>query len=552
MTNTEHNYISIFEQGIKAHWTNEALTDWGGRTLHYSELAEWIEKIHIMLQSADVRPGDKVAIYSKNCANWAVAFFGAMTYGAVVVPILHEFKEEQAIRIVRHSDAKVLFTSQTIDLEAEAPEVSVIELTDFSLRHTQTEALATTVQNLTELFAQRYPYGLKPSDISYYQADANSMALINYTSGSTGNSKGVMIPYRALWSNVQFLIDLVGTIIAPGSVLSILPMAHMYGLTFELLSEMPLGMHVYYLNRIPSPTIIFKAMAEVKPTFIVCVPLILEKVVRKMIMPKLDSPRIKALLRLPIISNRIKRSIRNQLHEAFGGQFYEVIVGGAAFSSDVETLLHKIGFKFTVGYGATECAPLITYEDWDKFKPGSCGKAIHRMEVRIDSPDPANVVGEILCRGDNVMLGYYKNEEETRRTLDPDGWYHTGDLGIIDSDGMLYIRGRSKNMLLGPSGQNIYPEEIEDRLNAMPLVAESVVIQNGTRLYGLVYPDPEEVRQQALTPEALAQTMEQVRRELNADLPAYEQLAGIKIMQQEFEKTPKKSIKRYLYFNEEV
>lgn len=550
--NTQHNYISLFEQGIKTYWQREALTDWGGSTLHYYELAEWIEKMHIMLESAGIKPGDKVAIYGKNGSNWAITFLGAMTYGAVIVPILHEFKEEQALNILRHSEAKLLFTSHALNLTAEATEISVIELTDFSVRTTTIESLTSAASDLDTLFRQRYPDGLQPTDISYYQADADSMALINYTSGSTGKSKGVMIPYRALWSNVQFLIDHVGTIISPGSVLSILPMAHMYGLTFELLSEMTIGMHVYFLTRMPSPTIIFKAMAEVKPTFIVCVPLILEKVVRKMIMPKISNLRVRTLLRLPFISQRIKRSIRTQLHQAFGGQFYEVIVGGAAFSSDVETLLHKVGFKYTVGYGATECAPLITYEDWDRFKLGSCGKAIPRMEVRIDSPDPAHVVGEILCRGDNVMLGYYKNEEETRRTLDPDGWYHTGDLGILTPDGTLYIRGRSKNMLLGPSGQNIYPEEIEDRLNAMTLVAESVVIQHDGRLYGLVYPDPEEVRQRSLDTEAIKTELDGMRRTLNAELPAYEQLAGIKVMQQEFEKTPKKSIKRFLYFDEEV
>lgn len=550
--NTQHNYISLFEQGIKTYWQREALTDWGGCTLHYYELAEWIEKMHIMLESAGIKQGDKVAIYGKNGSNWAIAFLGAMTYGAVIVPILHEFKEEQALNIIRHSEAKLLFTSHALNLTAEATEISVIELTDFSVRTTTIESLTSAASDLDTLFSQRYPDGLQPTDISYYQADADSMALINYTSGSTGKSKGVMIPYRALWSNVQFLIDHVGTVISPGSVLSILPMAHMYGLTFELLSEMTIGMHVYFLTRMPSPTIIFKAMAEVKPTFIVCVPLILEKVVRKMIMPKISNLRIRTLLRLPFISQRIKRSIRTQLHQAFGGQFYEVIVGGAAFSSDVETLLHKVGFKYTVGYGATECAPLITYEDWDRFKLGSCGKAIPRMEVRIDSPDPAHVVGEILCRGDNVMLGYYKNEEETRRTLDPDGWYHTGDLGILTPDGTLYIRGRSKNMLLGPSGQNIYPEEIEDRLNAMTLVAESVVIQHDGRLYGLVYPDPEEVRLRSLDTEAIKTELDSMRRTLNAELPAYEQLAGIKVMQQEFEKTPKKSIKRFLYFDEEV
>ena len=553
MANTEHNYISLFEQSIKKNWEKEALTDLGGATMRYCDLAEKIEKIHIMLEAAGIKPGDKVAIFNRNCSNWAVAFFGTMTYGAVVVPILHEFMEEQARNIIRHSDAKLLFTSQDIDLQDDAGEVSVIELNDFTVRKTNIPALAETADNINRIFGEHYPKEFSKDDIHYYQAQSNDLALINYTSGSTGKSKGVMIPYRAIWSNVQLVIDIVGDIIAPeGTVLSILPMAHMYGLVFELLSEMTLGMHVFYLTRIPSPTIIFKAMAEVKPTFIVCVPLILEKVVRKMIMPKLEDRRIKTLLRLPVINQKIKSSIREKLQEAFGGRFYEIIIGGAAFSSDVEMLLLQIGFNYTVGYGATECAPLVCYADWKEFKPGSCGKVIDRMEIRIDSPDPRNIVGEILCRGEHVMLGYYKNEEETRKTLDKDGWYHTGDLGVIDKDGVLYIRGRSKNMLLGPSGQNIYPEEIEDKLNAMQLVAESVVIQKNTKLYGLVYPDQEEIKQQALTPETLADAIEQVRKELNTELPAYEQLAGIKIMSKEFAKTPKKSIKRYLYFDEDI
>lgn len=553
MKNIEHNYITLFEQSIKANWEKEALTDYGGATIRYQDLAVKIEKLHILLESAGVQPGDKVALFNKNCSNWAVAFYGIITYGAVAVPILHEFKDEQARNIVKHSEAKVLFTSQKIELDDAEKKVSVIELDTFSPRTHHNSSLDNAAANINALFGKRFPKEFTKDDIHYFEADANDLAMINYTSGSTGKSKGVMIPFRAIWSNVQYVIDMIGDIISPrGTVLSMLPMAHMYGLTFELLSEMVLGMHVYFLTRVPSPTIILKAMSDVRPTFIVCVPLIIEKMVRKMIMPKLEDRRIKTLLRLPVISKKVRDSICKRMKEAFGGRYYEVIIGGAAFSHDVEMLLHKIGFNYTVGYGATECAPLVCYADWKEFKPGSCGKAIARMEVRIDSPDPENTVGEILCRGDNVLLGYFNNEEETRKTIDTDGWYHTGDLGVMDKDGFLYIRGRSKNMLLGPSGQNIYPEEIEDKLNAMQIIAESVVIQKDARLYGLVYPDPDEVKNAGLTPETLAETIEQVRRELNADLPAYEQLAGIKIMKEEFEKTPKKSIKRYLYFDETV
>ena len=553
MKNIEHNYISLVEQSIKSNWEKPALTDYGGATLRYQDVAEQIEKLHILLESAGVRQGDKVALFNKNCSNWAVAFFSIITYGAVAVPILHEFREEQARNIVKHSEAKVLFTSQKIDLEDAEHKVSIIEMDTFAPRTTHLKELNEAAENINALFGQRYPKQFTKDNIHYYEADANELALINYTSGSTGKSKGVMIPYRALWSNVQFVIDEIGDIIAPdGTVLSILPMAHMYGMAFEMLSEIALGMHIYYLTRVPSPTIIFKAMADVKPTFFVSVPLIIEKVMRKMIMPKLEKKSVKALLHLPVISKKIKDAIRDRLQDAFGGRFYEVIIGGAAFSSDVEMLLHQIGFNYTVGYGATECAPLICYADWKEFKPGSCGQAVPRMEVKIDSPAPANVVGEILCKGDNVMLGYYKNEEETKKTLDSDGWYHTGDLGVMDKDGFVYIRGRSKNMLLGPSGQNIYPEEIEDRLNAMQIIAESVVIQKDTKLYGLVYPDQDEIKAIEAEGQNLQDTMETVRRELNADLPAYEQLAGIKIMDKEFEKTPKKSIKRYLYFEEEV
>ena len=553
----DKSLVSLFEASVRKNWFKNAVSDYHGDTLRYSDLALRIEFIHVVFEAAGLKKGDRVAICSRNCSNWAVAFWATLTYGAVAVPILHEFKSEQVKNIVNHSEAKVFFVGDIVWKglkEEEVPDVvGIVNLMDFSLYTSRRPELDYAFEHMNELFAKKYPKHFRSDCISYYKQDGDALAIINYTSGSTGKSKGVMIPYRALWSNVQFVIDEIGDIIAPeGTVVSILPMAHMYGLAFEMISELCLGMHVYYLTKVPSPSIIFKAFAEIKPTFIVSVPLIIEKVMRKMVMSKMEDFKIKMLLKLPVISQKIKDSINEKLKEAFGGRYYEIIVGGAAFNSDVENLMYSIGFNYTVGYGTTETAPLITYADWKEFKPGSCGKAVARMEVKINSNDPEREVGEILCRGDNVMLGYYKNEEETAKTLDKDGWYHTGDLGIIDKDGFLYIRGRSKNMLLGPSGQNIYPEEIEDKLNAMPLVAESVVIQKGVKLYGLIYPDADEAQKQGIATGDIPQLLEQTRKEVNAELPAYEQITAIKIMDREFEKTPKKSIKRFLYFDEEV
>ena len=552
MKNLEQNYISILEQSIKNNWEKSALTDYKGISLRYKDLAVQIEKIHILLEEAGIQRGDKIALCNKNCSNWAVAFLNIITYGAVVVPILPDFTEEQMLNILKHSESKLFFTN--IHLKSkEKTDFIIIELDTFTPRTKTNKELVEATEKLNLLFGQKYPKDFTPKDVNYYQPDANDLALINYTSGSTGNSKGVMLPYKSLWSNVVFVEEHIGRKCRKDAVLlSILPMAHMYGLAIEFLAQITYGTHIYFLTKIPSPTVIFTAMAEIKPTLIISVPLILEKAVRKMIMPELDNIRIKTLLRLPVISKKIRDSIREKLQNAFGGRFYEVIIGGASLSSDVETLLHQIGFNYTVGYGTTECAPLISYADWKEAKIGSCGKAVDRMEVKIDSPDPHHVVGEILCKGDNLMIGYYKNEEETKRAIDSEGWYHTGDLGIIDNDGFLFIRGRCKNMILGPSGQNIYPEEIEDKLNAMQLVSESVVIQKDSKLYGLVYLDPDEVKLLEQNNGSLSETLELVRKELNADLPAYEQLVGLKVMPTEFEKTPKKSIKRYLYFNEPV
>jgi long-chain acyl-CoA synthetase len=376
--------------------------------------------------------------------------------------------------------------------------------------------------------------------------------MINYTSGTTSNSKGVMIPYRAIWSNVEFGYEKLGDELKPGDqILSMLPMAHMYGLAFEFIYEFTRGIHVNFLTKMPTPAILLKALSDIKPRIIICVPLILEKIVRKAVLPKIKDPKIRILMNLPIVGDQIKKRICQGMQEALGGNFYEAIVGGAAINAEIESLLKDIGFNYCVGYGATECAPILAYEDWKLFKKGSCGKAVPRMTLKIDSPDQQNIPGEILAKGDNVMLGYYKNEEATAETL-VDGWYHTGDLGIIDAEGNVFIKGRSKNMLLGANGQNIYPEEIEDKLNSLPMVLECVVIQKGEKLYALVYPDMEQVKALKLGEDDLKAIMEQNRKDLNTQIPAYEQICGIKIMEQEFEKTPKRSIKRFLYKDEEI
>ena len=557
----------LIERAIRDGWGKPALTDYQGQTLSFSDVATTIAKIHLAYESNGIKPGDNIALCGRNCANWAVAFMATITYGAVVVPILHEFKPEQIYNILEHSESKLLFASDNIikefgtdDLTAQLPEMqAVINVSDYSITHSKCKAEGSVAdisqrihRQANEAFNAKYPNGLKPDDINYPANAGDHLAIINYTSGSTGKSKGVMLSQKNLWNNVQFGIDILKDKISnDGTIVSILPMAHMYGLAFEILSEFCMSMHIYFLTKL-SPTLIFKAFAEVKPTLIVSVPLIIEKVIRRMVMPRLQDIRIRTLLHLPVIGRTVKHGICKKLTEAFGGRFYEVIIGGAALSDDVSNILHDIGFRYTVGYGTTECAPLITYADFAIYQPGTCGKAIDRMEVRINSADPANIVGEILVKGDGVMLGYFKNEQATNEAIDSDGWYHTGDLGVMQADGTISIRGRSKNMLLGPNGQNIYPEEIEDKLNAMMLVAESVVIQKSGRLYALIYPDHDEAEAAGISAKELSLALDKTRREVNQELPAYEQIAGIKIMQKEFEKTPKKSIKRFLYLDEEV
>lgn len=547
----EKSFIAFIEESIKKNWDLDALTDYKGATLQYKDVARKIEKLHILLAESGIQPGDKVAICGRNSSHWGVAFLAILTYGAVAVPILHEFKADNVHHIVNHSEARLLFVGDVVWEglnEAAMPALEgIILMTDFTLLVCRSKQLEYAREHLNEMFGKKFPRNFRREQISYRRDNPEELAVINYTSGTTSFSKGVMLPYRVLWSNTQFAFEVL-KLNAGDRIVSMLPMAHMYGLAFEFLYEFSCGAHIYFLTRMPSPKIIFQAFAEVKPNIIIAVPLIIEKIIKKNVLPKLETFKMKVLLKVPIINDKIKATVREQMIKGFGGNFYEVIVGGAAFNQEVEKLLKSIDFPYTVGYGMTECGPIICYEDWQRFKPGSCGKAAPRMEVRIDSPDPQHVVGEILTRGDNVMLGYYKNPEATAQVLDADGWLHTGDLGIMDEEGNVTIKGRSKNLLLGPSGQNIYPEEIEDQLNNLPYVAESIVIQQEDhKLMALIYPDFEVAYAQGLKDEDIEKAMEDNRVALNQNLPAYSQITRVKIYPEEFEKTPKKSIKRFLY-----
>ena len=543
--------ISRVEDSIKRNWDRDALTDYRGCTLQYKDVARRIEKLHIMFDEVGLVPGDKISLCGRNSSNWGVAFLAALTYGAVPVPILHEFKADNIHNIINHSDSRLAFISESIweNLnEEEIPHVlGVVQLEDYDLLISRSEKLVYAREHLNELFGKKFPNRFEKNMVNFYHAnEPDDLAIINYTSGSTGFSKGVMIPHRAVANNMEFA-DRALNLKAGSTIVSMLPMAHMYGMAFEFLYELTIGMHIYFLTRIPSPKIIFQALNEIKPTVIVAVPLIIEKIIKKNVLPQLEKPGTKFLLKVPIVNEAIRTAVREKMITSFGGNFYEVIVGGAAFNQEVETLLHQLKFPYTVGYGATECAPIICYEDWKKFVPGSCGKAAYGMTVRVDSKDPEHVAGEILVKGPNVMLGYYKNEEATAETIDADGWYHTGDLGVMDKDGNVFIKGRSKNMLLGPSGQNIYPEEIEDQLNSLPYVSESLIVHRDGKLVALIHPDYDTAFKEDKTVQDVAAQMDANRIELNKNLPAYCQVSSVQIHSEEFEKTPKKSIKRFLY-----
>ena len=546
------SFNSYIQKSIIDNWEQDALTDYQGITLQFHDVARKIEKLHILLENSGIKRGDKIAICGRNSAHWAVSFLGTLTYGAVAVPILHEFNGEQIQNIVNHSGARILFIGdyavKTIDPEAMPHLEAIINIPDFSLLISRSESITYAREHLNMMFGSKYPKAFRKEHVHYYEDSAEELALINYTSGTTGFSKGVMLPYRSLWGNVEFIIDRLGRKVRPGdNLLSILPMAHMYGMAVEFLFGFCHGCHLFFLTRLPSPVIIAQAFAEVKPTLIVTVPLIIEKIIRKRVFPKIQNNRMRLLLQMPVVSKKVKERIYQEVYKAFGGKAYQVIVGGAPLSKEVEEFLLSINFPITVGYGTTECAPLISYCDYKDFIGGSCGTPVDRMEVKILSSDPEHIPGEIVTRGTNVMLGYYLNEEATRQAIDDEGYYHTGDLGTMAPTGHLFIRGRIKNMLLGANGQNVYPEEIEDRLNSMAMVAESVVVQRGEKLVALVHPDKDEMINFSET--ELEHIMEQNRQELNNTLPVYSRIAAIELHKEEFAKTPKKSIKRYLYQN---
>ena len=547
------SFNALIQKSIIDNWDRDALTDFKGQTLQFHDVARKIEKLHILFENSGIQKGDKIALCGRNSSQWAVAFLATLTYGAIAVPILHEFNAEQVHNIVNHSEAKLLFVGDhvatIIDPQAMPTLEGIINNPDYSLMVSRTDKLTYAREHLNELYGKKFPKYFRKEHVSYYiEQSPEELAVINYTSGTTGFSKGVMLPYRALWSNYDFAMSVLGDIIKAGDkIISMLPMAHMYGMAFEFIFEFLHGCHVYYLNRVPSPAIIAQALAEIRPRIVIAVPLIIEKIIRKKVFPKIQNNRMRLLLQMPVISKKVREMICQEVLKAFGGNMYEVIIGGAALNQEVERFLKRIDFPYTVGYGATECAPIICYRDWHTFAPGSCGRAALHQEVKIVSPDPQRIPGEILTKGPNVMLGYYKNPEATAETIDRNGWYHTGDLGTMDADGNVFINGRSKNMLLGPNGQNIYPEEIEDKLNSMTMVIESIVVQRDNKLVALVHPDMDEAKNMGFSEEDLKNIMEQNLNGLNELIPAYEKISEIEIHEEEFEKTPKKSIKRYLY-----
>lgn len=547
------SFNSYIEKSIIANWEQDSLTDFKGATLQFHDVARKIEKLHIVFENSGVKVGDKIALCGRNSSHWAVAFLAVLTYGAVAVPVQHEFTPKQIYNIVNHSDAKLLFVGDVVATTINAYEMPALEgvvyLPDFSLLVSRSETLTYAREHLNEIFGKRYPKYFRKEHVHYYREQSpDELAIINYTSGTTGFSKGVMLPYRALWGNLDYVLNKLSPHVKKGTnIVSILPMAHMYGMMVEFMFGFTNGNHLFYLTRLPSPSLIAQAFAEIKPSLIVAVPLIIEKIVRKKVFTYTQNNRVRLLMNMPLINKKIKQKLRDMVAGVFGGNMFEIITGGAALNKEVEQFLNSIDFPITVGYGATETAPLISFSNRDQYLPGSCGTVVDHMEVKIASNDPENVPGEIMARGLNTMLGYYKNEVATREVLDEEGWYHTGDLGTMSADGHLYIRGRIKNMLLGSNGQNVYPEEIEDKLNSLAMVNESLIVQKGEQLIGLVYPDVDEAQQMGFNDEDLNNIMEQNRLQLNAMLPPFCKISEIRLHPEEFVKTPKKSIKRYLY-----
>lgn len=546
----EHQFIDYIEQSIIKNWDRDALTDYKGITLQYKDVARKIAKFHIVLENAGIQPGDKIAVCGRNSAHWAVTFLATITYGAVIVPILHEFKADNIHNIVNHSEAKLLFVGdqawENLNEDAMPLLEGIALLTDFSALVSRNEKLTYAFEHRNAIYGRRYPKNFRPEHICYRKDRPEELAIINYTSGTTGYSKGVMLPYRSIWSNVTYCFEMLP--VKPGdNIVSMLPMGHVFGMVYDFLYGFSAGAHIYFLTRMPSPKIIAQSFAEIKPRVISCVPLIVEKIIKKDILPKVDSKIGKLLLKVPIVNDKIKSLARQAAMEIFGGNFDEIIVGGAPFNAEVEAFLKKIGFPYTIAYGMTECGPIICSSRWETLKLASCGKATTRMEVKIDSPNPQTHAGEIICKGMNMMLGYYKNSEATSQIIDVHGWLHTGDLGTMDEEGYITVRGRSKNLLLTSSGQNIYPEEIESKLNNLPYVSESVIVLQQEKLVALIYPDFDDAFAHGLQQEDIQKVMEQNRIELNQQLPNYSQISKIKIHFEEFEKTAKKSIKRFMY-----
>ena len=546
----EHQFIDYIEQSIIKNWDKDALTDYKGITLQYKDVARKIAKFHIVLESAGIQPGDKIAVCGRNSAHWGVTFLATITYGAVIVPILHEFKADNIHNIVNHSEAKLLFVGdqawENLNEDAMPLLEGIASLTDFTALVSRNEKLTYAFEHRNAIYGQRYPKNFRPEHICYRKDRPEELAIINYTSGTTGYSKGVMLPYRSIWSNVAYCFEML-PVKAGDHIVSMLPMGHVFGMVYDFLYGFSAGAHIYFLTRMPSPKIIAQSFAEIKPRVISCVPLIVEKIIKKDILPRVDSKIGKLLLKVPIVNDKIKSLARQAAMEIFGGNFDEIIIGGAPFNAEVEAFLKKIGCPYTIAYGMTECGPIICSSRWETLKLASCGKATTRMEVRIDSPDPKTHAGEIVCRGMNMMLGYYKNPEATAQIIDANGWLHTGDLGTIDDEGYVTVRGRSKNLLLTSSGQNIYPEEIESKLNNMPYVAESLIVLQHDKLVALIYPDFDDAFAHGLQQADIIKVMEANRVELNQQLPNYSQISKVKIHFEEFEKTAKKSIKRFMY-----
>ena len=546
----EQSFIAYIENSIKENWDLDALTDYKGATLQYKDVARKIEKLHIIFEASGIKKGDKIAVCGRNSSHWGVTFLATLTYGAVIVPILHEFKADNVHNIVNHSEAKLLFVGDMVweNLNESAMPLleGILMMNDFTLLVSRSERLTHAREHLNEMFGKKYPKNFRKEHIEYHKDEPEELAVINYTSGTTSYSKGVMLPYRSIWSNVTYCFEML-PVKAGDHIVSMLPMGHVFGMVYDFLYGFSAGAHIYFLTRMPSPKIIAQSFAEIKPRVISCVPLIVEKIIKKDILPRVDSKIGKLLLKVPIVNDKIKSLARQAAMEIFGGNFDEIIIGGAPFNAEVEAFLKKIGFPYTIAYGMTECGPIICSSRWETLKLASCGKATTRMEVHIDSPDPKTHAGEIVCRGMNMMLGYYKNPEATAQIIDANGWLHTGDLGTIDDEGYVTVRGRSKNLLLTSSGQNIYPEEIESKLNNMPYVAESLIVLQHDKLVALIYPDFDDAFAHGLQQADIIKVMEANRVELNQQLPNYSQISKVKIHFEEFEKTAKKSIKRFMY-----